>query len=85
MYLWAFSQLFPVGGFIRRKADRNFLPEKNDKYTLMYRWMDWVAKTERNQILHKLNNNKEKRYGKYLADGWDAKTTGFTNLMDAGK
>ena len=73
LYLWAFSQLFPVGGFIRRKADRNFLPEKNDKYTLMYRWMDWVAKTEGNQILHKLNNRKEKRHGKYLADGWDPK------------
>jgi len=74
LYLWAFDQDFPVGSFIRRYANNNFKPVFRDTYESMYHWMDFISKTENIDIIHKRNSGKEKRDGRFLADGYCAQT-----------
>ena len=74
LYLWAFGQEFPVGSFIRRKRENNFKPEIRDSYEMMYFWMDFIAMKRNIHILHKRNSGKEKRSGRYFADGYNCET-----------
>ena len=74
LYLWAFDQEFPVGAAIRRHAEQSFKPEYQIQYDLMYFWMDFISKKEGIKILHKKNFGKEKRDGRFLADGYCAET-----------
>ena len=74
LYLYAFSQDFPVGSFIRRRQENKFIPERRDKYDLMFDWMDHVASERGIHISHKRNSSKEKRDSIYLADGFCAET-----------
>ena len=74
LYLWAFDQEFPVGSFIRRHSENNFTPSYQIQYDLMYFWLDYEAKKQNVKILHKRNFGKEKRDGRFLADGYCAET-----------
>ena len=71
LYLWVFSQNMPTGNFIRRNGP-DFVPMKRDKFMNMYYWMDYMAIREQIIICHKMNNNKEKKIGPYLIDGFNA-------------
>lgn len=71
LYLWSIDQEMPCGPFVRRKAENEFKPEKRDRYSLMYDWMDYVAKTKHIKISHKLNTGREKRVGPFPVDGFD--------------
>jgi hypothetical protein len=42
LYLWSIDQEMPTGTFVRRRLADNFKPQKRDKYTLMYDWMDYL-------------------------------------------
>ena len=71
LYLYCFSLDFPTGSFIRRKAENGFKPVFNDSCNDMFDWMDFVAQRENIKIHHKRNNNnKEKRIGRFFADGY---------------
>ena len=71
LYLWSIGQNMPCGPFVRRKAENNFKPEKRDRYSLMYDWMDYVGKTKGLKIEHKLNTGKEKKVGPFPVDGYE--------------
>ena len=71
LYLWSIGQNMPSGSFVRRKAENDFKPEKRDKYSLMFDWMDYMAKIKGVKIEHKLNTGKEKKVGPYPVDGFD--------------
>ena len=49
-------------------------PQKRDKYTLMYDWMDYLNHSQGLHIRHKLNTGKEKKIGPYPVDGYDTNT-----------
>jgi hypothetical protein len=74
LYLWSFDQKMPVGSFIRRKSSNNFRPQKNEKYSNMYYWMDWLSKSSSLDIKHFKNQGKERRIGTFLVDGFDSKS-----------
>ena len=74
LYLWAIAQAQCTGFMIRRMADNGFKPEKSDNYTIMYIWMEYVRKTTDQNILHRLNNEREFRCGPYLTDGYCPET-----------
>ena len=74
LYLWAFDQTMPAGGFIRRKRINGFKPEKNDAYESMFHWMNWLNFSKSYQIMHLKNQGKEKRIGPYPVDGYDCRT-----------
>ena len=75
LYLWSIDQEMPSGPFVRRKAENDFKPEKRDRYSLMYDWMDYVVKTYNIKIEHKLNTGKEKKVGPFPEDGFDEHNT----------
>ena len=60
----------PTGVYVRRKLENSFRPEVSEKYIDSYVWMDYLMKNQNIQILHKLNNSKEIRFGNYLVDGY---------------
>jgi G:T-mismatch repair DNA endonuclease (very short patch repair protein) len=64
----------PTGPFVLRRLADNFKPQKHDKYTLMYDWMEYLNHTQGLHIRHKLNTGKEKKIGPYPVDGYDANT-----------
>ena len=70
LYSYAIRQPMPTGLYVIRKKQNNFRPEVSEKYIDSYVWMDYIMKTENIQILHKLNNRKEIRFGNYLVDGY---------------
>ena len=74
LYLWAMSQKFPVGGFIRRMKNSEFKPEIRDKFMISFHWLDYVSTKNNVVILHKMNNKREKRIGPYLIDGFCSST-----------
>lgn len=61
----------PVGYFIIRRESDKFKAEKMSKYWNMFIWMDWISDSNNCKILHKLNNNHEKRVGPFPVDGYD--------------
>ena len=69
LYLYAFSKEFPVGSFIRRHAKDEFKPVVRDRYDNMFYWMDYLSHKRNLKIWHKRNGNKEKRDGRFFADG----------------
>ena len=71
LYLWSIDQEMPCGPFVRRKAENDFKPERRDRYSLMYDWMDYVSETKGIKIEHKLNTGKEKKVGVFPLDGFD--------------
>ena len=71
LYLWSFSQKMPVGHFINR-CYPDFKPLKESKFCDMFYWMDYLNEVNNLNILHKMNNGKEKRIGPYFVDGFDA-------------
>ena len=76
LYMWCFTQNMPVGHLINRKQP-SFIPERNDKYMNMFYWMDFLNKKYGLNILHKMNNSKEKKIGPYYVDGYDP----ITNII----
>ncbi|CAG2213159.1 unnamed protein product [Mytilus edulis] len=74
LYLYCIDQEMPTGSFARRRVEDGFKPQKRDKYTLMYDWMDYLNHTRGLDIKHKLNTGKEKKIGSYPVDGYDANT-----------
>jgi G:T-mismatch repair DNA endonuclease (very short patch repair protein) len=64
----------PTGTFVRRRLADNFKPQKRDKYTLMYDWMDYLNHSQGLHIRHKLNTGEEKKIGPYPVDGYDTNT-----------
>ncbi|CAG2220677.1 unnamed protein product [Mytilus edulis] len=74
LYLYCIDQEMPTGSFVRRRVEDGFKPQKRDKYTLMYDWMDYLNHTRGLDIKHKLNTGKEKKIGSYPVDGYDANT-----------
>ena len=72
--LWSIDQEMPKGTFVRRRLAYNFKPQKRDKYTLMYDWMDHLNHSQGLHIQHKLNTGKEKKISPYLVDSYDANT-----------
>jgi hypothetical protein len=75
LYLWAFDQEFPVGSFVRRLSGNNFKPQFRDKFDNMFFWMDFISKSRSVDIMHSRNSGgKEKRDGRYLADGYCQQT-----------
>ncbi|VDI57816.1 Hypothetical predicted protein [Mytilus galloprovincialis] len=74
LYLYCIDQEMPTGSFVRRRVEDGFKPQKRDKYTLMYDWMDYLNHTRSLDIKHKLNTGKEKKIGPYPVDGYDANT-----------
>jgi hypothetical protein len=72
LYLWAIGQKMPGGGYVRRKFEKNFYPEKSDKYQSMFYWMDWLNTTQNLNISHYQNRGFEHRVGPYLCDGIDS-------------
>jgi G:T-mismatch repair DNA endonuclease (very short patch repair protein) len=67
-------QEMPTGTFVRRRLADKFKPQKRDKYTFMYDWMDYLNHSQGLHIRHKLNTGKEKKIGPYPVDGYDANT-----------
>ncbi len=74
LYLWAFTQEFPVGAFIRRLHEDNFKPILSDRFTMMFRWLEFYSKQHGVYIEHKMNSKTEFRLEKYLADGYSKPT-----------
>ncbi len=70
LYLWAFTQMFPTGSFVRRHLKDDFKPVLSDRHQLMYRFMDWYAQKHNLKISHKMNSGKEKRDFSFLSDGF---------------
>ena len=66
----------PTGLYITRLSENEFRPEVSEKYIDSYVWMDYIM-TENIEILHKLNNGEEIRFGNYLVDSFcmSTKTT----------
>lgn len=71
LYLYCIGQPMPVGYFIIRRESDKFKAEKMSKYWNMFIWMDWISDSKNCKILHKLNNNHEKRVGPFPVDGYD--------------
>ena len=71
LYLWCIDQAMPTGPFVRRRLVDNFKPQKRDKYTLMFDWMDYPNHSQGLHIRYKLNTGKEKKIGPYPVDGYD--------------
>lgn len=61
----------PVGSFVRRKVDDGFKPQKRDRYSLAYDWLEWLNHSGQYKITHKLNSGKEKKIGRFPVDGYD--------------
>jgi hypothetical protein len=74
MYLYSFAQDHPTGCCVRRRAESGYKPEKQERYTLMYMWLDHIAKTQNINIQHKVNSGSEFRIGPYRVDGYDPTT-----------
>jgi len=74
LYLECIGKPMPVGPFIRRRSDKNFITECRDQYIMAYHWMNYLNISGQAKIQHKLNHGSEKRVGKYLVDGWDPNT-----------
>ena len=70
LYLWAFTQFFPTGSYVRRHQQDGFKPVLSDRYQMMYRFMDWYSQKNNIDIRHRQNSGREKRDSKFLADGW---------------
>ena len=76
LYLWALSQPMPIGQPIRRRGEKNFYPEKVDKFGQLAReWLEWVSHSENVYIRHKYNGKERVLGPKYRpVDGWCAQT-----------
>ena len=74
LYSYALKQKMPTGVFVRRYQHNNFRPEVSERYIDSYVWLDFLMKSNKIKILHKLNHQKEIRIGNYLVDGFCAKT-----------
>ena len=60
----------PTGLFVRRLEENQFKPETSEKYIDSYVWMDYIMKSQKIKIMHKLNHTREVRIGSYLVDGY---------------
>lgn len=49
----------PVGSFVRRRVESGFKPQKRDRYSLAYDWLEWLNHSGQYMITHKLNSGKE--------------------------
>ncbi|XP_071137847.1 uncharacterized protein [Mytilus edulis] len=74
LYLYCIDQDMPTGPFVRRRLEDGFKPQKRDRYTMMYDWMDYLNHSQGLDIRHKLNTGKEKKIGSYPVDGYDPTT-----------
>ena len=68
LYSYAIRQEMLTGLYIIQTNKNDFRPEVNEKYIDSHVWMDYIVMTENVEILHKLNNGKEIRFGNYLVD-----------------
>lgn len=71
LYLWCLGSPMTVGAF-RKRDDKNFRPERRDRWLMMYDWLDWWNRRKEGlHIQHKLNVEREKKVGQYRVDGYD--------------
>ena len=71
LYNWSISQDMPTGAFVYRDSDNDFIPEKQERYTLMYAWLHYLEEKNDIKITTKLNMGGEKPVDNYLIDGWE--------------
>ena len=74
LYLHCFSLDFPTGQPVRRFAENGFKHVFNTSCDDMFNWMDFLAHRDNIDILHKRNQDKEKRIGRFFADGYCSST-----------
>ena len=74
LYLFSIDQDMPTGSFVRRRLENGFKPQKRDRFTMMFDWMQYLNHTQGLHIQHKLNTGKEKKIGPYPVDGFDPNT-----------
>lgn len=43
LYLYCIGKEMPAGAFVRRRMLDKFKPQKRDKYTIAYDWLDWLS------------------------------------------
>ena len=60
----------PTGPYIRRYEEKDYIPEKRDRYMMAFHWLDYKAQTEGVDIAHWLNSGAEVRIGGMLLDGF---------------
>ena len=59
----------PCGTFVRRKKDKDFKTEIQDKYLDMFVWTDQGSEVLNIKIAHKINSGKEHYVMGYYVDG----------------
>lgn len=74
LYLYCIGKDMPTGPFVRRRLDKDFKPEKRDKYMSAYHWMNYLNTTRGFHIEHKFNRGCEKKVGRFPVDGYDPQT-----------
>ncbi len=71
LYLFCLQQKMPTGYMISRKCETNFRIEKDERYLLMFYWLDYVAHKKDLNVIHYFNNGgKEIHIPPYRVDGF---------------
>ena len=71
LYLNCLSQDMPTGPATVRNRENNFKPERDEKYMVMFYWLEYVAYKKNITILHYFNNGgKEVYIPPYRCDGF---------------
>ena len=69
LYPYCLRQEMPCGTFVRRKKDKNFKTEIQDKYLDMFVWTDQGSEVLNIKIAHKMKSGKEHYVMGYYVDG----------------
>ncbi len=71
LYLYCLCQDMPTGYMIERNWENNFRAEKDERYLLMFYWLEYVAYKKNITVLHYFNNGgKEVYIPPYRCDGF---------------
>lgn len=83
LYLYCIGKEMPAGAFVRRRMLDKFKPQKRDKYTIAYDWLDWLSHCGKYKtIKHKLNSGKEKKLAAFLLTATTRRLTRCCSFMD---
>ena len=64
----------PVGPYVRRFAENDFVAEKSEQYMIAFHWLDYLIEKRGKAISHYLNAGRETRILGYRVDGFEAPT-----------
>ncbi len=71
LYLGCLQLDMPTGPVIERNCENNFRPERDERYMLMFYWLEYVAYKKNITVLHYFNNGgKEVHVPPYRVDGF---------------